>query len=444
MCKCGYSHIQGNGRTCLSVKSVKNTFSAGVHPPQRKITADFPIEKLPAPGRVYLHLLNSCGAPSNPVVKKGDRVLKGSVIAEPSGKISAFIHSPVSGIVEDIKKWPHCSGQKLEAVIIENDFSDEPSPPRIFKEPSQLAPSEIVEIVRNAGIVGLGGAAFPTDVKLVPAQEKKVTTLIINACECEPYLTSDDVLMKERAADIIEGVKVLARALSAKKIIIGIEDNKASAAEELSNRSSGRIDVVPLKTKYPQGGEKQLIYALCGKKVPLGGLPADVGVAVMNVQTAFAVYEAVFKGKPLYERVVTLGGYFRKPGNVIIPAGTRLEDVINFRGGLADDVDKIIFGGPMMGQAVCDMDIPVSKSASGILLLKERKIKEYECLRCLRCASVCPMDLMPRESFALYKIGKVYEKASNCMECGSCAYVCPSGIPLIHYLKLSKQSGVRS
>ncbi|MCD6311835.1 MAG: electron transport complex subunit RsxC [Elusimicrobia bacterium] len=422
------------------MKSFKKTFCGGVHPAQHKDTSLFAIERLPAPERVYLHLSNSAGAPSKPVVKKGDRVLKGSLIAEPAGKISAFIHSSVSGIVEDIKKWPHCSGQKIDAIIIENDFKDERAAAPGLKDPSQLAPSEIVETVRNAGIVGLGGAAFPTDVKLVPGQGKKVTTLIINACECEPYLTSDESLIKEKAADIIEGAKTAARALSAKKIIIGIEDNKSAAAEELLRRSSERINVVALKTKYPQGGEKQLIFALCGKKVPVGGLPADVGVAVMNVQTAFAVYEAVFKGKPLYERVVTLGGYFRKPGNVIIPAGTRLEDIINLRGGLADDVDKIILGGPMMGQAVCDTDVPVSKSASGILLLRERARKEYECLRCLRCASVCPMDLMPRESYAAYKSGGVYEKAANCMECGACAYVCPSAIPLIQYLKLSKQN----
>ncbi|MBU4133921.1 electron transport complex subunit RsxC, partial [bacterium] len=392
------------------MESAKKTFRGGVHPPQHKDTSVFPIERLPAPERVYLHLSGSCGAPSKPVVQKGDRVLKGSVIAEPDGKISAYIHSSVSGIVEDIKKWPHCSGQKLDAVVIENDFMDAIAPARSFKDPSQMAPSEIVEIVRNAGIVGLGGAAFPTDVKLVPPHGKKVTTLIINACECEPYLTADESLIKEKALDIIEGVKTAARALSAKKIIIGIEDNKAVAAKELLSRSGDRINVVPLKTKYPQGGEKQLIFALTGKKVPVCGLPADVGVAVMNIGTAFAVYEAVYKGKPLYERVVTLGGYFRKPGNVIIPAGTRLEDVINFRGGLADDVDKIIFGGPMMGQSVCDMDVPVSKSASGILLLKNSEKKEYECMRCLSCASVCPMNLTPRESFSLYKSGKAYAK----------------------------------
>lgn len=439
MRECGFTDIQRNGRKKLNMKSGKGTFSGGIHPAGHKDTSVLRIERLPAPERVYLHLSNSVGAPSNPVVQKGDRVLKGAVIAEPAGRISAYLHSPVSGIVEDIKKWSHSSGQKLDAVIIENDFKDDSAPPRNFKDPSQLAPSEIVEAVRNAGVVGLGGAAFPTDVKLVPPQGKKVTTLIINACECEPYLTADDSLMKEKAADIIEGAKISARALSAKKIIIGIEDNKAAAAKELMVRSSGRIEVIRLNTKYPQGGEKQLIFSLCGAKVPSGGLPADVGVAVMNVQTAFAVYEAIFKSKPLYERVVTLGGYFRKPGNVLIPAGTRIEDIINFRGGIADDVDEIILGGPMMGQAVCDTDVPVSKSASGILLLKSAERKEYECLRCLRCASVCPMGLMPRESFALYKSGKVYEKAMDCIECGSCAYVCPSGIPLIHYLKISKQ-----
>ncbi len=416
------------------------TFAGGVHPAQHKDSSAFSIERLPAAEKVYLHLSNSCGAPSKAVVKKGDAVLKGSIIAEPDGRISAFIHSPVSGVVEDIKKWPHCSGKKLEAVIIQNDFKDEPAPAGNIKDPSLLAPSQISEIVRNSGIVGLGGAAFPADVKLSPPPGKKVTTLIVNACECEPFLTADESLIREKAADIIEGAKIAARALSAKQIIIGIEDNKPDAAQELLNRSSERIKVKLLKTKYPQGGEKQLIYAVSGKKVPMCGLPLDVGVAVMNVGTVFAVYEAVVKGKPLYERVVTLGAYFRKPGNVIIPAGTRLEDIINFRGGLPDNVNKIIFGGPMMGQAVCDMDVPVSKATSGILLLWGEERKEYECLRCLRCASVCPMGLMPRESFALYKAGKAYDKAMNCMECGACAYVCPSGIPLIQYLKLSKKN----
>jgi len=415
------------------------SFPGGVHPAQRKDTAYSAIERLPAPEKVYLHLSNSCGCPSKAIVKKGDAVLKGSVIAEPAGRISAFIHSPVSGIVEDIKKWPHFSGQKLEAVIIKNDFKDEFAPSRNAKDASLLAPSEITEVVRNSGIVGLGGAAFPSDVKLLPLRAHKAATLIINACECEPFLTADESLIREKAVDIIEGAKIAGRALAAKRIIIGIEDNKAETAEELLKRSSDRIQVRLLKTKYPQGGEKQLIYALTGRKVPMCGLPLDVGVAVLNVSTVFAIFEAVVKSKPLYERVVTLGAYFRKPGNVIISAGTRLEDIINFRGGLPDNVNKIVLGGPMMGQALCDLDVPVSKAASGILLMRDVERKEYECLRCMRCASVCPMGLVPRESLALYKAGKSYGGALNCIECGSCAYICPSRIPLLHYLKLSKK-----
>ncbi|MFH1353226.1 MAG: electron transport complex subunit RsxC [bacterium] len=415
-----------------------SSFKGGVHPPQNKATSSFPIERFPAPAKVFIHLFQSAGAASEPVIVKGQRVLKGEVIAAPCGKISACIHSPVSGIVEGIEKWPHYSGDKLDAIIIANDFKEEEKRHRELKSVKTLAPSQIVEIIRRAGIVGLGGAAFPTDVKLSVPFGKKINTLIVNGCECEPYLTADEKIIEEKADEIFEGAKIAARAVSAKDIIIAVEDNKLSKASELLRRQDMRMSVRVLPAKYPQGGEKQLIYALLRRKVPACGLPSDVGCVVINVQTAVAVNEAVYSGRPLFERVVTLGGFFRKPGNVIIPIGTRLEDIINLRGGIPDNVNKIVFGGPMMGQPVSNFDVTVSKATSGILLLESTSPSEFECIRCLRCAAVCPMNLIPRQSYLLYKKGIPCERAKDCIECGACAYVCPAGIPLIHYLKWSK------
>jgi len=415
-----------------------SSFKGGVHPRQNKATSSFVTERLPAPPEVYIHLAQSCGAPSEPAVRKGQRVLKGEVIAVPRGKISSYIHSPVSGTVSGLKKWPHCSGQKLDAVVIANDFKEEEYRHRELKSVQNLAPSQLVEIIRGAGVVGLGGAAFPTHVKLSVPFGKKITTLIVNGCECEPYLTADERIIEEKAEEIFEGAKIAARAVSAKDVIIAVEDNKISAASDILRRQDLRMTVKVLPTKYPQGGEKQLICALTGKKVPAGGLPADVGCVVINVQTAVAVYEAVYSGRPLFERVVTLCGFFRKPGNVIVPVGTRLEDIINFRGGMPDSVDKIVFGGPMMGPAVSNLDVSVTKATSGILLLEASDAPGFECIRCLRCASVCPMDIIPRRSYLLYKKGVSYGKAELCIECGACAYVCPSGIPLVQYLKWAK------
>ena len=414
-------------------------FKGGVHPPQNKETSSFSIERFPAPPKVFIHLSQSAGAAAEPVVEKGQRVLKGEVIAVPREKISAYIHSPISGIIEGIRKWPHYSGDKLDAIIVANDFKEEEKQPRELRSVKTLAPSQIVEIIRRSGVVGLGGAAFPTDIKLSVPFGKKITTLIVNGCECEPYLTADEKIIEEKAEQIFEGAKIAARAVSAKDIIIAVEDNKLSKASELIRRQDMRISVRILPTKYPQGGEKQLIYALLKRKVPAGGLPADAGCVMINVQTAVAVNDAVYSGRPLFERVVTLGGFFRKPGNVIIPVGMRLGDIINFRGGTPDNVNKIVFGGPMMGLAVSNLDVTVSKATSGILLLESAETHEFECIRCLKCAAVCPVNLVPRQSCFLYKKGIPYEKAKNCIECGACDYVCPAGIPLVHYLKWSKE-----
>ncbi|MCD6412657.1 MAG: electron transport complex subunit RsxC [Elusimicrobia bacterium] len=413
-------------------------FRGGVHPPEMKETASSEIVRFEAPEKLYIHLFQGFGSPSNPIVKKGDRVLKGSVIAEPSSKFSAFLHSPVSGIVEGIVKWPHSSGKMLDAVAISNDFENKSEIRGEARIHDQLTSRAITEIIRNSGIVGLGGAAFPTDIKLSPPVGKKIDFLIVNGCECEPYLTSDDRLMIERTDEIAEGAKIAARVLSAPNIVFAVEDNKREAIAELKKKEDSRISVSILPTRYPQGGEKQLIFAVLKRKVPAGGLPADVGCVVINVQTAFSIYRSVVYGVPLYERVVTLGGFFRKPGNILAPIGTTVGDIINARGGIPDDVDKIVLGGVMMGVSVSDLRIPVAKGTSGILLLKTEKKKEFNCIRCLRCSDVCPMNLTPRLAYYLYKKGDVYDGAKNCIECGSCAYICPARIPLVHYLKWAK------
>jgi electron transport complex protein RnfC len=372
-------------------------------------------------------------------VKKGDRVLKGSIIAEPSSKFSAFLHSPVSGTVEGIVKWPHCSGKMLDAVVISNDFRDEEKKPSELRSFAQLTPRQIIEIIRKSGIVGQGGAAFPTDVKLSPPAGKKIDILIVNGCECEPYLTADDRLMVEHPEKIVEGAKIAARVLAAADIQIAVENNKKEAVRQMKKREDSRISVRVLPTRYPQGGEKQLIFAALKRKVPAGGLPADVGCVVINVQTAFSIYRAIAFGVPLYERVVTLGGFFRKPGNVKVPVGTMVSDIINLRGGIPDDVERIVIGGTMMGVAISDLRVPVAKGTSGILLLKDGEKEEFNCIRCLRCSDVCPMNLTPRHAYYLYEKGLSYEGAKNCIECGCCAYVCPARIPLVHYLKWSKE-----
>ena len=417
---------------------LNRSFKGGIHPAQHKDTSGVSIETISAPPKVYIHLFQGFGRMSKPVVNEGDSVRKGTVIAEPDGKISSYIHSPVSGRVEGIKKWAHCSGRKLEAVIIENDFKDEVYSGRAVKDSLQLTSSRIVEVIRRSGVTGLGGAAFPTDVKLVPPPGKKISTLIVNGCECEPYITGDERVLIENPDAVVEGARIAARALAAKDIIIAVEDNKKESASEITGKQDVRLSVAVLPTKYPQGGEKQLIYTLLGRTVPVNGLPADAGCVVINLQTAVAIYNAVVTGRPLIDRVVTLGGFFRKPGNVRIPVGMRLEDIINFRGGMPDGVHKIIFGGPMMGTAVNNIDVPVAKATSSILLLPVKEPASFECIRCLRCSSVCPMNLSPWKSYALRKRNKAYKGAQYCIECASCAYICPAGIPLVHYLKWAK------
>ncbi len=423
----------------------------GIHPPENKISAGKCIEKIPLPKQAFISLSQHIGAPAQVVVQKGDEVKVGTLIAKSSGFISANIHSPFSGKVSKIEDIIDSSGYKRPAIIIdvegdvweENiDTSDE------ILNVCTLSSKEIMEKISAAGIVGMGGATFPSHVKLSPPPGSKAEVLIINAVECEPYLTSDHALMLEKSNEIMIGVNILMKAVNIEKAIIGIENNKKDAIAlltEVAQKFPG-IEVVTLKTQYPQGGEKQLIDALLKIQISSGTLPISAGAIVQNVGTAFAVYEAVQKNKPLIERVVTVTGKkVKKPCNVLARIGTPIRDLIDFAGGLPEDTGKIIGGGPMMGKALVNTDVPVTKGSSGILLMPSLESQRKEmrnCIRCAKCVNVCPMGLVPSflmnvtENNAWDLAEK--DRIVDCIECGSCSYVCPANRPLLDYIRLGK------
>ncbi len=431
---------------------ILKTFAlGGVHPKENKLSANAPIEVVPVPKQAIIPLGQNLGAPSRPIVKKGDKVKVGQLIAEASGFISTNIHSPVSGAVLKVDSLIDSTGFKRPAIVInvEGDEWDEniDTSDDLITEFNYTGP-EIVEKVKQAGIVGMGGATFPTYVKLMPPPGKIAEYLIINGVECEPYLTSDHRLMLEKGQEIIVGTKILMKALNVDKAIIGIENNKPDAINHLTElvKNEQGISVVPLKVQYPQGGEKQLIKAAVNREVPSGKLPIEVGCVVQNVGTAFAVYEAVQKNKPLIERVVTVTGKsVKKPTNLLTRIGTPVSDLIEVAEGLPDDTGKIINGGPMMGKAVTSIDVPIVKGSSGILIMKDDESSrkpESACIRCSKCTTVCPMGLEPFLLSKAAKLGK-YEMAEkemimDCIECGSCQYTCPASIPLLDYLRLGK------
>lgn len=431
---------------------ILKTFAlGGVHPAENKLSANAAIEVLPVPKQVVIPMGQNLGAPSKPIVKKGDKVLAGQLIAEASGFISANIHSPVSGTVLKIDNSIDSTGYKRPCVFVTVDGDEwDESIDRSDKLISEikLSSEEIVAKVKALGIVGLGGATFPTSVKLMPPPGKKAEYLVLNGVECEPYLTSDHRLMLEKGPEIIVGILILMKALNVEKAIIGIENNKKDAIKYLTElaQSHQDIEVVALKVQYPQGGEKQLIKAALNREVPSGKLPIEVGCVVQNVGTAFAVYEAVQKNKPLFERVVTVTGKgVKKPSNFLVRIGTPTQDLIDAADGFPESTGKVISGGPMMGKAITSLEAPVVKGTSGILLMEatesQRKI-ENPCIRCSRCTYVCPMGLEPFLLIKTAKLGKydVAEKEMimDCIECGSCQYTCPSSIPLLDYLRLGK------
>ncbi len=423
----------------------------GVHPQENKLSATSPIEVLPVPAKVFVPLSQSLGAPSKPLVKKGEEVKVGQLIATGESFISSNIHSPVSGKIEKIDDYLDASGYRRPAVFITVE-GDEWAPgidtSTDLKEEITADGPSIIQKIKEMGIVGLGGATFPAHVKLMVPQGKKAEYLIINGVECEPYLTSDHRLMLEKTHEIITGIRLLMKALGVEKALIGIENNKPDAIEALSRAAAAHhsIEVIPLKVKYPQGGEKQLIAALTGREVPSGKLPIEVGCVVQNVGTAFAVYEAVQKNKPLVERVVTVtGSNVSRPSNFLVRIGTPVITLLEKAGWDPEKVGKIISGGPMMGKALLSPDIPVVKGTSGILVLNREEAfreKVEPCIRCAKCISVCPMGLQPYLLARVSEIGR-YDIAENeyildCIECGSCQYTCPSARPLLDHIRLGK------
>lgn len=430
------------------------TFKGGVHPPYSKdISIREPRRKAPLPNMAVVPLSQHIGAPNQALVKKGDEVEEGQLIGDSDSFISASVHAPVSGKVLDIKKAFHPALGPVPAIFIQRDETKEPKK-YIEQDVESLSPKEMIAKVKNAGIVGMGGAAFPTHVKLSVPEGKKIETLIINGAECEPYLTCDHVVMTRKTEEILLGIEIIAKILEPENIFIAIEDNKKAAyfafkkkIKESARKDTSRIRVVSLKTKYPQGGEKQLVKAISRKEVPPGKLPLDIGFMIQNVGTVYAIYEAVYFNKPLIERIVTISGdCMLRPGNYLIRVGATIKDIVDIYGiELYKEPKKIISGGPMMGFAQPSIDAPILKSTSGILLLSEKIAKTYEesqCIKCGKCAEVCPVNLVPtdimRHAKKEYWDNMETLNIADCMECGSCCYICPARIPLIQYIKEGK------
>lgn len=408
------------------------------------------MEVLDPPDVVVIPVSQHLGAPAKVLVARGDQVKVGQVLAQSAGFVSTNIHSSVSGKVLKVDKFPDSTGYRRMAVQIQvegdqwEEFIDRSDD---LVSNTVLSSEDIRKKILEAGIVGLGGATFPSHVKLMVPQGKKAEYLVVNGVECEPYLTADEALMMERSEELLSGIQVLMKGLGVEKAILGIENNKPEAIKKMKEVTAGTsVQVQALKVKYPQGGEKQLVQALLRREVPSGGLPIDVGVVVFNVGTAMAAYEAVMKNKPLIDRIVTVTGKsLAKPSNFKVRLGTPVSYLVEKAGGLPQKVAKVINGGPMMGKALSNLDVPVVKGSSGILLLDEQEAKRKEvqpCIRCTKCVKVCPMGLEPYLLMNLSEKGLFEqmeaEKTMDCIECGSCSYTCPSSRPLLDYIRLGK------
>ncbi len=429
---------------------MKSLFFGGVHPEGRKeLSASAPLTAMALPAQVAVPLRQHIGAPCKPLVAVGETVCMGQKIGDGEG-LCVPVHAPVSGVVEAIEDRPHPGGGTCPAIIIKNDFLDTPHHSlKPHANPEQLAPAELVSILRESGLVGMGGAAFPTDIKSKTGMGY-TGVLILNACECEPYITADDALLRARSGDVLRGLALLARILNPDQTVIGIEDNKPEAAailrETLKDIPGVELRVLP--TRYPQGAEKQLIQAVTGRQVPSGGLPKDVGCAVFNAATAFAAYRAVYEGMPLIERVVTVTGEgVKEPRNLIVRVGTSFQEVIGTAGGLGDDVWKVLSGGPMMGVAQGDLSVPVTKAVNAVLCLSSAQNGESAhpvCIRCGKCLEVCPMGLEPLYLYRYSNAGDVDAlkrlHLTDCIECGCCAYACPGKVPLVQGFRAGKRA----
>lgn len=424
-------------------------FKGGIHPLEGKeLTAGKELRIAPLFDKYIVPVRQNIGAPPTLTVKKGDTVKKGQRIAEPGGFVSVPLHSPVCGTVGDIVEITGVTGASEQAVEIIADGTDEwdtgldPIPDWADTEKDVLK-----KRILDAGIVGMGGAAFPTHVKLSPPPEKNIDTLIVNGAECEPFLTADHRLMLTRTKEALTGIAIAAKILKVSRIFVGVEDNKMDAIEKMAEAAAKfKITVVPLHVKYPQGAEKQLIYALTGRQVLEGGLPMDVGCVVMNIGTAAAVHDAVVLGHPLIERVTTVTGTpVVDPANYLVRIGTPIRKLLELSGGVKENPAKVIMGGPMMGFAQSNIDVPVAKNSSGVLLMDPEEIEQFEgnpCIRCSRCVKACPMNLLVPTLSTMIEAGEFtmaeHNYVMDCVECGTCAYICPAKRPLVQHFRRAK------
>ena len=437
----------------------------GVHPSDMKnLSNTQAIIRFPIPDELVVSMSQHLGAPATPLKAVGDRVTIGEKIGQAAGFISADVHSPVNGTVTAIRKVTLANSICCDALVIKPDQVNQDTDnstgtensgpqPNIFtarRDYNLMSGSEILAEIKNKGIVGLGGATFPAHVKFTISPGKKVQNLVINGVECEPYLTADHRLMLEKPYDILEGVMICRKVLHPENTIIGIEANKMDAVKVLQDAITEKgypITVMPLKMKYPQGDEKQLLKATINREIPSGKLPLDVGAVVVNVGTAYAIFNAIVFNKPLFERIVTISGEcINKPCNVIAPVGAKVKDLVDFAGGFKEEPDKVVSGGPMMGFSFYDLDTPITKGTSGIIAIKDKKnYEKTACISCGRCVAACPIGLQPTKLYALITHGKYEEAMKNslmdCKECGCCAYSCPAHLDLVHAFKTGKKMG---
>jgi electron transport complex protein RnfC len=432
------------------------SFRHGVHPPDHKtLTAGRPVRRMPFPDEIVLPLQQHTGNPARLIVRPGDSVERGDVLAEADGWVSAPVHATAAGKVVDVGWWPHPNGTMEEAVRIEVEpWSPQVPRPRIVPPWEGLSRDDVVEAVRHAGVVGLGGAAFPTHVKLLPPEDAEIELLVVNGAECEPYLTTDHRTMVEYPHRVHFGIRIMMQTLGVDRAVIGVEKNKPDAIEALVDTIPSDLDisVQPLTVKYPQGAEKMLIKSLLGREVPSGKLPLHVGVVVQNAGSIACIAEVFETGLPLIERIVTVTGPgVQRPSNLIIPVGTKICDVIEFCGGLTEDASEILFGGPMMGLPQADLDTPIVKGTTGIVVMTEehtRRRRTYACIHCGSCLDACPVFLNPQLLGVLAQAARFEEMdqahLADCMLCGACSYVCPSNIPLSQMFSLAKAALARA